>query len=51
MGRKLADDEVIGAKGLDRIAEQISCMVPFVSTSLFCPIQVRSWLVFMDTRT
>ncbi|OCL15454.1 hypothetical protein AOQ84DRAFT_358023, partial [Glonium stellatum] len=35
IGKKLSDDEVIGAKGLDHIAEQMSCMVPFVSISLF----------------
>ncbi|KAF1963181.1 hypothetical protein CC80DRAFT_487575 [Byssothecium circinans] len=33
LGTKLSDDEVVGAKGLDRIAELIGCMVPFVSCS------------------
>lgn len=31
LGTKLSDDEVVGKKGLDRIAEIVSCMVPFVS--------------------
>lgn len=31
MGKNLADDEVIGSKGLERIAELVHCMVPFVS--------------------
>ncbi|KAH8730623.1 hypothetical protein GQ44DRAFT_700605 [Phaeosphaeriaceae sp. PMI808] len=31
LGKKLSDDEVIGPLGLERIAETIACMVPFVS--------------------
>ena len=31
MGRKLKDEEVIGAKGLEHIADLIAAMVPFVS--------------------
>ncbi|KAF2810002.1 uncharacterized protein BDZ99DRAFT_462616 [Mytilinidion resinicola] len=34
IGTKLADDEVVGPKGLDRIFELLSCMVPFVSALL-----------------
>lgn len=31
MGRKLKDEEVIGPKGLEYIADLIAAMVPFVS--------------------
>lgn len=31
LGRKLSDDEVTGPRGLDRLAELVSCMVPWVS--------------------
>ena len=31
MGRKLADKEVVGSKGLARVAEVIAALVPFVS--------------------
>ncbi|OCK79759.1 hypothetical protein K432DRAFT_382782 [Lepidopterella palustris CBS 459.81] len=31
IGKKLGDDEVVGAKGLERIAELISCLVPFIT--------------------
>ncbi|KAJ4297779.1 hypothetical protein N0V90_005674 [Kalmusia sp. IMI 367209] len=31
LGTKLSDGEVVGAKGLDRIAEVIGCMVPFIT--------------------
>lgn len=31
IGRKLIDQEVVGNKGLGRVAELISVMVPFVS--------------------
>jgi len=31
IGRKLTDQEVVGNKGLGRVAELISVMVPFVS--------------------
>lgn len=31
LGTKISDDEVVGKNGLDRIAELIGCMVPFVS--------------------
>ncbi|KAF1966233.1 hypothetical protein BU23DRAFT_487302 [Bimuria novae-zelandiae CBS 107.79] len=31
LGTKLSDNEVVGAKGLDRIAELVSCMVPFIT--------------------
>ncbi|KAF2190490.1 hypothetical protein K469DRAFT_559809 [Zopfia rhizophila CBS 207.26] len=31
IGTKLSDEEVVGAKGLDRIAELIGCMVPFIT--------------------
>ncbi|KAK3215113.1 hypothetical protein GRF29_19g2229175 [Pseudopithomyces chartarum] len=27
----MSDDEVVGKKGLDRIAELIGCMVPFIT--------------------
>lgn len=32
IGKKLDDSEVVGAGGLQRIADLISCMVPFVSS-------------------
>jgi len=32
MGTKLSDEEVVGG-GLERIAELIACMVPFVSVA------------------
>ncbi|KAF2263430.1 hypothetical protein CC78DRAFT_534029 [Lojkania enalia] len=31
LGTKLTDDEVVGAKGLERIAELVACLVPFVT--------------------
>lgn len=31
LGTRLSDEEVVGAKGLDRISELVGCMVPFVS--------------------
>ena len=31
LGKKLSDKEVVGPKGMDRIAELISCIEPFVS--------------------
>ena len=31
LGKKLSDEEVVGPKGMDRIAELISCIEPFVS--------------------
>ncbi|OAG05110.1 uncharacterized protein CC84DRAFT_1165439 [Paraphaeosphaeria sporulosa] len=31
LGTKLSDNEVVGANGLDRIAEIIGCMVPFIT--------------------
>ena len=31
LGARLSDEEVAGAKGLERIAELIACLVPFVS--------------------
>ncbi|KAF2446925.1 hypothetical protein P171DRAFT_429869 [Karstenula rhodostoma CBS 690.94] len=31
LGTKLSDKEVVGANGLDRIAELIGCMVPFIT--------------------
>ncbi|TKA71053.1 hypothetical protein B0A49_07763, partial [Cryomyces minteri] len=31
VGKKLEDEEVIGSKGLARVAELISCMVPFIT--------------------
>lgn len=34
LGTKLRDDEVVGAKGLERIAGLIETMVPFVSEAL-----------------
>ncbi|KAF1997957.1 hypothetical protein P154DRAFT_524496 [Amniculicola lignicola CBS 123094] len=33
LGTKLPDEEVVGAKGLARIAELVACMLPFVSRS------------------
>jgi hypothetical protein len=33
MGRRLSDDEVVGRGGLDRIADLISSIVPFVSAT------------------
>jgi hypothetical protein len=35
VGRKLQDLEVVGSGGLDRIAELIQAMVPFVSHNLY----------------
>ena len=35
MGRKLKDEEVIGPKGLEYIADLIAAMVPFVSPLRF----------------
>ena len=34
MGRKLKDEEVLGTKGLTRIAELVGIMTPFVSLSI-----------------
>lgn len=31
LGRKLLDEEILGPMGMDRIAELISCIEPFVS--------------------
>ncbi len=31
MGKRLADNEIVGSAGLDRVAELIRSMVPFVS--------------------
>lgn len=31
VGKKLADEEVVGSQGLQRVADLVSCMVPFVS--------------------
>jgi hypothetical protein len=31
LGKKLSDEDVVGSGGLERIAELISCLVPFVS--------------------
>ncbi|ORY12291.1 hypothetical protein BCR34DRAFT_563868 [Clohesyomyces aquaticus] len=36
LGTKLSDGEVIGSQGLERIAELVGCMVPFVSYSFLC---------------
>jgi uncharacterized protein (DUF2461 family) len=33
LGKKLSDAEVVGPKGMDRIAEFITCIEPFVSRS------------------
>lgn len=42
VGKKLPDEEVVGPRGLQRIADLVSCMVPFVSlppsSALFDPI-------------
>lgn len=35
LGKKLSDEEIIGPGGLNRIADLISCMVPFVSYGAF----------------
>ena len=34
LGKKLSDEDVVGSKGMDRIAELIACIEPFVSWSL-----------------
>lgn len=45
LGTKLSDEEVVGAKGLERIAELVACIVPFVSCiSLF--LQFPSGFVY-----
>jgi hypothetical protein len=31
LGKKLSDEEILGAKGMDRVAQLISCIEPFVS--------------------
>ncbi|KAF2130839.1 hypothetical protein P153DRAFT_395258 [Dothidotthia symphoricarpi CBS 119687] len=31
LGRKLSDDEVVGPQGLDRLAELVNCMVPWIT--------------------
>lgn len=31
LGKKLSDEEIVGAKGMERIAELITCIEPFVS--------------------
>lgn len=31
LGKKLSDEEVVGPKGMDRIADLVSCIEPFVS--------------------
>ena len=32
LGKKLLDKEILDAKGMDRVAQLISCIEPFVST-------------------
>lgn len=32
IGRKLSQDEVVGEGGLDRVAELLTCLQPFVSS-------------------
>jgi|SRR5690242_13712765 len=39
LGTKLSDEEVVGAKGMERIAELITCIEPFVSS---CPTLLLS---------
>lgn len=34
LGKKLSDEAVVGPKGMDRIAELIACIEPFVSKFL-----------------
>lgn len=34
LGKKLSDEEIVGPKGMDRIAELIACIEPFVSRTL-----------------
>ncbi|KAI4702273.1 hypothetical protein J4E81_002636 [Alternaria sp. BMP 2799] len=31
MGRKLADDEIVGSGGLERVGELIASLVPFIT--------------------
>ena len=31
LGKKLSDEEILGANGMDRVAQLISCIEPFVS--------------------
>ena len=37
MAQKLADQEVLGPNGMDRIAQLIQSIEPFVSVSAFAP--------------
>jgi hypothetical protein len=32
LGKKLSDNEVVGPGGLERIADLVACLVPFVSS-------------------
>lgn len=43
LGTKLSDKEVVGGQGLERIAEVISCMVPFVSGTNFFSCLYSVW--------
>ncbi|KAF2466001.1 uncharacterized protein BDR25DRAFT_238555 [Lindgomyces ingoldianus] len=41
LGTKLSDGEVVGAKGLERVAELVACMVPFKPTA-FPPFRMHT---------
>lgn len=47
MGRKLKDEEVIGPKGLQHIADLIAAMVPFVSPPAEMPFSIPLFLTLI----
>lgn len=47
MGRKLADDEIVGSGGLERVGELIASLVPFVSLS-FHTLDIKGLMFPLD---
>jgi len=54
MGRKLDDNEVLGSQGIDRVAECLRSLLPFVSelfdTTPILPLQIPSRSAFSGYR-
>jgi hypothetical protein len=49
IGRKLADDEIVGTGGLERVGELVASMVPFVSL-LFPILNINGTIFSLATR-
>jgi hypothetical protein len=49
IGRKLADDEIVGIGGLERVGELVASLVPFVSL-LFPILNINGTTLSLDTK-